>query len=159
MMKLASALALAFVAGCSHHTPAPTDGSEATETTIPTPPTDSGTAAATSAPPAGDGLAGAWTSPSCSKRTYPREITFDSNGIWSARDLVSPCPPNAKCVWSGIVDRSGKSKLEGTKVLLIPNEGSERSQAGSPFPTEMSFDAGVLSEPSDDGGSCHYKRS
>ncbi|HTJ81103.1 MAG TPA: hypothetical protein VL400_05245, partial [Polyangiaceae bacterium] len=97
--------------------------------------------------------------PSCgSKRTYAREITFADGGTWTARDLVSPCPKDAKCVWSGIVERKGTSKLEGTTVTLTAEAGTDR-QAGAPFPTTMKLDGGVLSEPSDDGGICKYKRN
>src|SRR5687767_8198684 len=139
-MKFATSVAgVVLLSACTGNGPRATDpdGGQPTATATvdvqpqPTAPT---TAAPTAAPGAAD-PAGSWSSASCGKRTYVRELTLAGDGTFSARDLVSPCPPNAKCVWSGIVDRSGKWKLDGSKVLLTVEKGTE-AKAGESLPSE-----------------------
>lgn len=85
-------------------------------------------------PPA---LEGKWESPSCGSRKYPRVITFDKTGTFHADDLISPCPPNVDCVWSGIVSRQGKYAVSGTTITLTV-EGPATSGPGAlPFPATL----------------------
>lgn len=64
-------------------------------------------------------IVGTWTSASCGERSYARELVFVEGGSYVRLDLVSPCPPNTLCVWSGIVHFTGGWRLEGDKVRLI----------------------------------------
>ena len=74
----------------------------------------------------------------------------------SAQDLVSPCPPGARCVWSGILARAGTFSLAGSTVTLTVTEGAD-SKPGSPLPATMTFTGGALSE-SAGGATCAYQR-
>lgn len=135
---------------------APTQTAEPTATspeptTQPTSQPTTTTAPTASAPPANDGPAGSWTSASCGNRKYVRDLDLKSDGSFAAHDLVSPCPPDAKCVWSGIVDRKGTWKLEGDKVSLSFTDANK--QAGDPLPSSLGWSGGVLKE-----GSCNYSR-
>ncbi len=160
-MKVAALVAgLVLLSACTGNGPRATDpdGGQPTATAtvdVPPQPTTPTTSAPTAAPTAASGAAdpaGSWSSASCGKRTYVRELTLTGDGTFSARDLVSPCPPNAKCVWSGIVDRSGKWKLDGAKVLLTVEKGTE-AKAGEALPSELAFEGGVLSE-----SGCAYQK-
>jgi hypothetical protein len=111
--------------------------------------------ATSSAPPKADGPAGPWTSPLCVNRTYARDLDLASDGSFKAKDLVSPCPPYATCMWSGIVDRKGTWKLEGDKVTLSFSEPSK--QPGEPLPTSLQWSNGVLTEVQG-AKLCHYSR-
>jgi hypothetical protein len=162
-MRTLVCLAFVSLAACSGKSHVePTDGSTSSVTIEPTaPPT--ATAApeptASSAPPSAPApttLEGTFTSPSCDKRTYAREITFSKDGKFGAQDLVSPCPPNARCVWSGIVARAGTFTLTGKTVTLTVTEGAD-AKPGSPLPVTLTFEGGTLSESSG-GATCAYQR-
>ncbi len=88
----------------------------------------------TPAPP--KSVVGTWASATCGERTYARELVFVEGGSYVRLDLVSPCPPDALCVWSGIVHFTGGWRLEGDRVRLI-----EEVQVGSGGP------AGFTSRP------------
>ena len=107
------------------------------------------------ATPANDASApvGDWVSASCGQRTYAREISLAKDGSFVARDLVSPCPPGKMCVWSGIVDRSGKWAMKESTVILTIEKGADSKQ-GQPFPAQIPFTNGALVE---DGG-CTYQK-
>ncbi len=145
-------LAVMTLAGCTASAPpaGETVTSAPVETQATSAPTSSG---APSAAPMS--LAGAWVSDSCGERKYPRHLTFQEGGTFSSRDLVSPCPPGAACVWSGIVDRSGSFKLEGTRVTLAV-EGPDPAQ-GAPLATSLELGPDSLVEPSS-GQPCAYRR-
>ncbi len=78
---------------------------------------------------------GDWTSPGCEGRAYARNLRFEKEGDYAGIDLVSPCPPDAQCMWSGIVGFAGIWKQEGNKLLL--REIGAPTAAGSPHPTEV----------------------
>lgn len=125
----------------------------ATATVTPSP-----TATPTGAPtasPTHDGVVGTWGSASCGPRTYNRLITFGADGSWSAEDRVSPCPPKAVCVWSGIVMRKGTYKFAGKTVAL--SGVTEDKRARSLPPSLTLDDKGSLVE-SMDGVTCTYQR-
>lgn len=123
-----------------------------------TPPQVPATSAPTTEPsaPPSDASApvGTWVSASCGQRTYPREITLAKDGSFTAADLVSPCPPDKKCVWSGIVDRSGTWAMKESTVILTVEKGAD-SKAGQAFPAQIPFTNGVLTE---DGGCAYQKK-
>ena len=54
----------------------------------------------------------------CGDRTYVREIDLEPGGRFTARDLVSPCPPGVLCVWSGIVTRAGTAAWREGALML-----------------------------------------
>lgn len=143
-----------FVVGCSS-TPGGTspDGVDVTPSSSPVAsatPTAGPTAAPTSSSSGASAasVAGDYTSPSCGKRTYPRELSLGADGHFTASDLVSPCPPKAVCVWSGIVVRQGTYTTNGSSVTLVP-EGGPTGQPGEPLATDLAFDHGVPVEDPD----------
>lgn len=103
------------------------------------------------------GLAGTWTSAFCGDRGYERRITFAADGSFTAEDRVAPCPPTARCVWSGIVIRRGKYAVTGNALQLAPE--SAAAGPGQPLPPSLEIDAtGVPVEVSADGRRCPYAR-
>lgn len=50
---------------------------------------------------------GAWQSERCGERGWVRALALEADGTWEGRDLVSPCPPDVTCIWSGIVEHEG----------------------------------------------------
>ncbi|MFN7146949.1 MAG: hypothetical protein ACK4YP_24455 [Myxococcota bacterium] len=81
---------------------------------------------------------GEWTSKGCDARGYARNLGIFENGEYAGVDLVSPCPTNARCMWSGIVGYAGIWKQEGSKLLL--REIGAPTAPGSPHPTEIVAD-------------------
>ncbi len=157
MRTLGLLASVLFVACSGSHGVEPTPGSTSSVTIDPAPPpipTQVASASPTAAP--STELVGTFASPSCDKRTYAREITFGKDGKFSAQDLVSPCPPGARCVWSGILARAGTFSLAGSTVTLTVTEGAD-SKPGSPLPATMTFTGGALSE-SAGGATCAYQR-
>ena len=140
MRTLGLLASVLFVACSGSHGVEPTPGSTSSVTIDPAP------------PPIPTQVASA----SCDKRTYAREITFGKDGKLSAQYLVSPCPPGARCVWSGILARAGTFSLAGSTVTLTVTEGAD-SKPGSPLPATMTFTGGALSE-SAGGATCAYQR-
>jgi len=100
------------------------------------------------AAPAAAAPSGTWHSMSCGERAYARELTFDAGGTYTGKDLVSPCPPNARCIWSGVVTFSGTWVVEGPEVVLT--ETASDNAAGVPRPARISY-AGAPAE-----GACGY---
>ena len=92
---------------------------------------------------------GAWTSEPCGGRAYPRQVTFSSDHRFSARDLVSPCPPGVQCVWSGIISWGGSWRIEGDHLLL---EIETTAPEGAPS-SLWRVGGGSLGEPA---GDCLY---
>ena len=113
-------------------------------------------ATSTDAPPAN--LIGSWTSPSCGERTYPRKIQFDAAGHFAAQDLVSPCPPDVVCFWSGILHHRGDYQVLETKIKLELSE--PRTSTPRPFPEELLIvsSTGSLAERTPSGELCTYVR-
>ena len=99
-------------------------------------------------------LVGSWSSPSCGDRKYVRTLRFADKGAFSAQDLVSPCPPNAKCVWSGIVDRKGTYVVSGNQVKLAV-DGPAKGPAVL-FPETLELAPGPTEKQG--GASCSYAR-
>jgi hypothetical protein len=103
-------------------------------------------------------LAGSWTSASCGERKYVRQIELAADGTFSAADLVSPCPPGAACVWSGIVYRRGTYSVAGGTVTLTP--AAAGGPQGKPFPATLGLDpaTGAPFEADGNGATCPYER-
>ncbi len=66
-----------------------------------------------------------WSSASCGERGYERRITLREDGTYKGVDLVSPCPPNARCVWSGVIHYSGTWVAEGEDAVLTESEADD----------------------------------
>lgn len=156
------ALAVAgTLAACA--SPPPTTGSAATvdvpaPAPQPSPPPSRGDAPgpapATSAP-AGGGLASVWTSPSCGTRTYERILALGADGAFTATDRVSPCPPGARCIWSGIIVREGTWAASGGSIALTVT--SDGKGPGKPLPSALKVEGGAPVE--EDGATrCGYTR-
>ena len=106
-----------------------------------------------------ENLVGTWSSPSCGKRTYARKIQFDLGGSFTGMDLVSPCPPDVVCFWSGIVHRKGTYIVQENTIKLMVSEPRTMS-AGQPFPTELVIDPPTQApaEGTPEGDYCVYVR-
>jgi hypothetical protein len=115
----------------------------------------SGNGALAAAP---ENLVGTWSSPSCGKRTYARKIQFGLGGNFTGMDLVSPCPPDVVCFWSGIVHRKGTYSVQESTIKLAVSE--PRTAAGQPFPTELVIDPPTQApaEGTPEGDYCVYVR-
>lgn len=113
------------------------------DATVPAPPTATGAASAPSAG-ASSGLAGTWASPSCGGRAYERVVVL-REGTFTASDRVSPCPPGAACVWSGVVERAGRYELQGDEVRLVVERGGD-AKAGVALPAALKLEGGALVE-------------
>ncbi len=109
--------------------------------------------------------AGVWDSPYCGERKHKRSLTANKGGGFILSDLVAPCPPEKKCVWSGvnlyggtwdIVD--GRLVLAYTKpdeakkkILSDPKEGLPTIFSLSPETAQMT----LVVQEGDDAG-CSY---
>lgn len=130
---------------------APRGASSADAPTVVDVPTQGAPTPASAPVPTAD-VTGTWSSASCGARTYERIVTLAADGTFQAWDRVSPCPANAKCIWSGIVTRSGSFRLKGTTLTLQTSAPTE--SPGVALPDTLQFDGGQLRE-----GSCVYTRS
>ena len=109
-------------------------------------PTGGGEATGDSPAPS-DGIAGTWHSESCGKREYAREMVFLDGGTYVRFDLVSPCPPGAQCIWSGILNFRGGWTFDGTAIAL--NDEQQVGSAGGgdsfgPGPRKLIYQADPL---------------
>lgn len=136
-------------------TPTPSATAAAPPTQLPSSAASAPASASASAPPATSGPEGAWSSPSCDARKYERQLTLSADGTFASQDLVSPCPPNVACVWSGIVVRKGTWKLVGSALTLST---TDQQKQGAPLATQLRFEAGVLSEFAGSPKGCPYSR-
>lgn len=157
-------LGIASLVGCESPAPkAPTE-EEPLDVRMPPRPTPSSAPSAggpaTETPKQGATamLEGGWVSTSCGARKYTRNLLFDGKGHFKATDLVSPCPPNAKCIWSGIVERSGTYVAEPTRVTLTVDPSQAPAKAGAELPTTLALSPGPT-EQLPDGTSCKYERA
>lgn len=149
--ELLAAAPLFLAAACSPPATSP-DAGVSPSTTATSPSTT--TAPATTG--AAGSVVGAWVSPSCGDRAYPRHIELVSDGTFHADDLISPCPPKVVCVWSGIVHRKGTYTVAGDKITLTV-EGSPGAQ-GKPLPDTLGIDPATSApfEPADGSPACMY---
>lgn len=94
---------------------------------------------------AGASVVGSWRSPSCGARSYPRELELLEGGRFTARDLVSPCPAGVSCMWSGIVERSGRFSVDGARLGLVVENGAA-ARGGQPLPESLAIEGGAPAE-------------
>lgn len=104
-------------------------------------------------------LAGAvWMSPECGERTYARTLELAADGTFVVRDLVSPCPEGATCVWSGIVERRGTYTATNDGIALVLADDT-KGPGAKPLPTTLGRDAtGAPTERGAGGVTCFYGR-
>jgi hypothetical protein len=90
---------------------------------------------------------------------YEVQFEFALDGTFVKRDLVSPCPPDAVCFWSGIVTNTGTWNVGGTAVNLAYNTANDFSGAvGFPATLDADFcdDTVTLIETLADGTTVVY---
>ena len=111
--------------------------------------------------PPGPGV-GTYVGAACTGRSYERVVTLGSEGTIEVVDRVSPCPPGAQCVWSGIVVRSGKYSVQGPTELgkpfrVVLSLAGAQDPKASVLPTHLLWwgSRGSLTEPDE---SCRYVR-
>ena len=88
---------------------------------------------------------GRFHSASCGSRNYARELEFRQDGTFTAKDLMSPCPLGASCVWSGIMERSGTFVVRDATLTLTVTKGGELGGA-QPLPLTLTLERGNLVE-------------
>ncbi|EYF07394.1 hypothetical protein [Chondromyces apiculatus] len=171
---IGAACAIGGLGACAQSSGGPADGQSTVELPVQTPPPGNGSGAQNptggatppgqvtpnTQPPGQQGdpaLVGTWKSASCGDRTYERTLTFGADGTFQASDRISPCPPRAQCVWSGIVDRNGSYVRSGNTITLRV-EGTPGKQ-GKPLPETLTVDP-TTSAPTEQGssGPCVYTR-
>lgn len=104
---------------------------------------------------------GTWHTLDCGA-DYARELIVGEDGTFTHLDLVSPCPPNARCMWSGVVTRQGTWTVQGPTLTLTAGgepeglgDGASVGMADLPeLPTTVSLAHDGLKGA--DG--CFYKR-
>lgn len=102
---------------------------------------------------------GTWSSDSCGERTYARQVELETGGSYTGMDLVSPCPPNARCAWSGVVTFAGSWRQDGAVVVLGENEVSEPATGAKARPERLHFDPLTTRLYEEDGEArCYYER-
>lgn len=108
------------------------------------------------APAAPRALVGKWMSLACGERTYPRTIDFAADATFHAEELISPCPQDVDCVWSGIIERDGTYVVADGRIALT--DTSEASAAAKPLPATLEIDAssGAPVELAQGGTRCTY---
>jgi hypothetical protein len=81
------------------------------------------------------------------------------DGSFTAEDRVSPCPPQVRCIWSGIIHRKGTFQRSGDTLSLSVADASH-GPGGQPFPATLTVDprTGALVETGGDGAPCPYER-
>ncbi|HUT77298.1 MAG TPA: hypothetical protein VM285_06415 [Polyangia bacterium] len=124
MMALFGAAALLLLAACGSAGANGPAGDEPVPPTAPEPATPEAVEPAAVAEGGGGdaaGLVGAWENGSCGERKYRRRVELFADGRFAAVDEVAPCPPGARCVWSGIIRWQGTWSLEG-RILTITVE-------------------------------------
>lgn len=103
-------------------------------------------------------LQGRWKSLPCSGRDYVRELNLYQDGTYEARDLVSPCPEGATCIWSGIEVHKGTwGRDADTGLVRLENESFEgrTTLPELPMPPELKEKDGNLLFPE---GDCSFVR-
>lgn len=86
-----------------------------------------------------DDLTGSWSTADGAKGAIERQLTLHADGQFVAADLVSPCPPDVQCVWSGIVDNAGAWAKRGATLRLSWKEPIA-TWDGLSYPAELVLD-------------------
>lgn len=123
----------------------------------PTGATGAPSAPALPAPTDATGWVGQWLGPPCGARPYSRVIELAKGGAVNGEDLVSPCPPDTPCAWSGIIPFGGTWKLDGQRVTLDLRESHDPGPGAQPLalPSELIWDGGPIANEA--GSRCAYR--
>ena len=114
---------------------------------------DAADAAAGDAPP----VVGDWNTVDCGGAAYARELSLMEDNTFEYRDLVSPCPPNARCMWSGVVVRSGTWSSQGLVVTLTPDDKVVGQQAEPVALAEIPSTIGFAHDGLKGSDGCFYR--
>ncbi len=152
-------IALVLVSACNHSGESP----QTQPTVSVAPPAPTASAKPTPPVPAsGPGL-GTWVGAPCAGRSYERVVTLGPENAIEITDRVSPCPPGAQCIWSGLVVRSGTFTVESPSALGKPSRlvlAIEEAESAKAQPLPQYFlwwdSRGELTEADE---SCGYVRS
>jgi hypothetical protein len=89
---------------------------------------------------------GTWTSASCGDREYERAVVLAAEQRATVEERISPCPPDAQCMWSGVVVFEGSWKADGDTLTLALGEPLGAPQGGeTPTPpTSLTHRDGAL---------------
>ncbi len=98
-----------------------------------------------------------YSSKACHARKYRRDIVLSAGGSFSAQDLISPCPPNARCVWSGIVNSKGRWSEDNTSVTLLRMGNEDPAGPLTDFPKVLTRVGNDLVDASNATSPCRYK--
>jgi hypothetical protein len=108
------------------------------------------------APPPAQNPVGTWTSAPCGERTWARTIVFEEGGAYHGTDPVSPCPPGARCIWSGVIEFRGTwAQAEGRVVLTEAPSPPVGPAAAITRPPSLSWRGASLA----DEAGCVYDRA
>lgn len=148
---------VASLLGCSSSPPtgAPVTASETSTATRPPEAAPSSPGSPPATPSGNRTLVGLWASPRCGDRGYERTLELQEGGHFVAHDRVSPCPPGAQCVWSGIVTRGGTWSVVGPSLLLTVEKDGKGPKT-SALPAKLDVAGEAPSEGPGDG--CSYTR-
>jgi len=106
----------------------------------------------------GDRFIGSWRSPRCGARGYPRLLSIAGNGKASGSELVSPCRPGTRCVWSGVVLFSGTWSAEGNDAIALQLARRSGSGPAVQLPERLLWDAAAHAPAGLDGAErCAYE--
>ncbi|MCB0138018.1 MAG: hypothetical protein KDD75_23135 [Caldilineaceae bacterium] len=97
------------------------------------------------------------------KGQWEIEFVFKDDGTFTRNDLVSPCPADAVCFWSGIVTNSGSYTISGSTISLTYKDGGNEMMGVSlPKSLTAKLDCDqvrILTETTSDGKVVTYRRS
>jgi hypothetical protein len=115
-------------------------------------------------PPAVDGTApasvtleGVWVAPPCGRRNYERRLELVEGGVARLEERISPCPPGASCVWSGVEVVEGSWERQDGEVALRLDEVARAMAVEPPDRLGLESRAGTLALVED--GGCRYRRA
>ena len=99
-----------------------------------------------------------WLGEPCGERAYPRELTFTPDFRYHGRDLVSPCPEGASCIWSGVVEFSGTWEGNSQFITLSEEKAIDGDKA-QPRPTTLRhMHSGHLTSEPKEGVICSFTK-
>jgi len=106
---------------------------------------------------------GSWQNGSCGTRKYTRNITLFSDNRFEAADLIAPCPPEVRCVWSGVISWRGTFTFAEDRVTLkTETEPSDQIRGAGGWPKSFAVLPGTpptVAETSPDGMTCPYRKA
>ncbi len=109
------------------------------------PPEVSGEAAPSPSP------VGEWSSPGCGERAYERRVALLEGGTFSGQERISPCPPGASCMWSGVHSFTGQWTLTGQNIALTVTKTDAQDALAEAWPDVLTWAGERILE-----GDCAY---